>query len=349
MSYTKHYQLGYVEYSGSVDYPASDNGGSASYSGSVPVELNVTVDTESFDESVNGTKIALTGVAGAITAMEAAQCAAIHETGVNVSTTAIKGFYHVINSEISQQITECNSAVRSKFVLMLEQSKSVSAMHDQMDGDFHRIKSRYEVVFKNLDDECHKRIVALDQRAFQLAEKVRTDLIQGPFTTDASFSYSQISDDAVSKMQITLARLRKKVAGVIDVFSDSAHKSLEYKKNIEHILYKNTADASVAMYLPIVYAAEDDIETAGTKKTVCFKQTSSRNEAMDSVVKKTLESASTDKWQHSANEEADLIDKSFMMMAEKMMADGSEKSNRIYKQIVGMWQKNKPQTMTLHA
>src|SRR5574344_1238878 len=141
MSYTRTVQDN-VQYAGhiKVNYPASEHGGSTTeyYEGEVPIGINIEVDTTPFDRSVRGTHVALAGVTGAVTAMEIAQCAAIAQTGRSVSATAINGFYKLINSELSQQITECNSSVRSKFALMLEQSKAIAAMHEQMNSDFNR-------------------------------------------------------------------------------------------------------------------------------------------------------------------------------------------------------------------
>jgi hypothetical protein len=351
MSYARAYK-GSVHYSGhvQVSYPASEHGGSTTeyYEGEVPIGINIEVDTRPFDNSVRGTHLALAGISGAVTSMEAAQCAAIEKTGREVSTTAVNGFYKLINSELSQQITECNSAVRSKFALMIEQSKAVAGMHDQMNSDFNRIKSRYSAVFQNLDEECKKRIVALDKQSFDLVKKVRQDLLTASYTQAAGFGYGQIPDEANSKMLVTLARLRRKVAQIIDVFSQSARKSLEYKINMERVLSNNPVNEQKCLFQPVVYAEEKDIETP-SNTFVCFATEKSSQEKIDTTVKQYVAGVSAESWQPQTAEEIELINKSFMSLAEKLLSGSGDGQDRIYKQILALWEQNKPQTLTANA
>ena len=76
MSYSKRF-TGSVHYSGSktVNYPASENGGSITfdYWGDVPIGITIDVETQEFDDSVNGTKAALSLVAGELAATEVGQ------------------------------------------------------------------------------------------------------------------------------------------------------------------------------------------------------------------------------------------------------------------------------------
>lgn len=347
MSYSRSYHNS-VQYSGSVNYsyPASQSGGSGSisYSGSVPVDINIEVDTRPFDSSVKGTHAALAGVAGAVTGMEAAQCAAIQKTGQDVSQTAIHGFYTLINSELSQQITECNSMVKSKFALMVEQSKSVSELHDQMNTDFTRIKSRYTSVFANLDEECEKRITALDSTAFTLANKMRKDLLTTAYTQNAGFAYGQIPEEAVSKITLTVARLRSRVSDVINVFSDSAYKSLRYKMNMDHILGGPSPSGNVQKLEPVVYAEESGVENEESDIT-CFSPDQNCAETVASSVKKALSETQPEKWQNMTDAETEIIDKSFNALAEQFLSENGADRDRLYSQILSMWKNNRPSTL----
>ncbi|MCL2139990.1 MAG: hypothetical protein FWH41_10750, partial [Treponema sp.] len=94
-----------------------------------------------------------------------------------VSTAIINGFFGTINSELSQQIQALNSAINAGLGLIMEQNKAVTDKNTAMENDYNRISSRYIRLFSDLDEECHKRIYALDKNSFNLSEKVNRELL----------------------------------------------------------------------------------------------------------------------------------------------------------------------------
>lgn len=97
-----------IHYSGTVNYPASQNGGSVSFSGTEyeDVTVNVHVDTAPFDASVDHCNTSVGVLTGAVVATEAAQTASIRKNALKVGNTIIEGFFKTVRSEISQQIME---------------------------------------------------------------------------------------------------------------------------------------------------------------------------------------------------------------------------------------------------
>ena len=82
MSYTQTFSSA-INVSGSVTvhYPASEHGGSttAYYEQTVPVNMNVTVNTNPFEQSVQNANLSVDGLTASVTAMNAANCTAIAE------------------------------------------------------------------------------------------------------------------------------------------------------------------------------------------------------------------------------------------------------------------------------
>ena len=141
MSYTRNYRERIaVNYSGSVSYryPASQNGGSgtAHYSGTEyeEVDVNINVDTNPFDNSVENCNRNVNLLTGAVVATEAAQIVSIDKNSKKVASTIISGFFGYIRSEISQQIAELSQNIDAQLMHLKELSQSCLAKKKQMEG-----------------------------------------------------------------------------------------------------------------------------------------------------------------------------------------------------------------------
>jgi hypothetical protein len=169
MSYTRTYhQRIAVHFSGSVSYPASQNGGSVSYSGTEyeDVTVNIDVDTSPFDASVNGCNKSVNFLTGAVVATEAAQIVSIDQNAKKVGTTVVEGFFKTIRSEISQQIVELSQKIDAHLMHLRELSKSCAGKQKQMETDYNRLSTRYLKIFEDMNNELSNRIYELNKPAF---------------------------------------------------------------------------------------------------------------------------------------------------------------------------------------
>lgn len=169
MSYTRRFskQIS-VHYSGSVSYPASQNGGSISYSGTAyeTVNVNINVDTDPFDDSVARCNNTVNVLTGAVVATEAAQIASIDSNAKKVGRTIVDGFFKTIRSEISQQISELSSRLDATLIHLREMAKRCVEKQKQMEIDYNGISGRYLKIFGDLNKELSNRIYELDKPAF---------------------------------------------------------------------------------------------------------------------------------------------------------------------------------------
>lgn len=171
MSYTRRQTATIaVDYSGSVSYPASQNGGTVRYSGTAyeTVDINVYVDTVPFDGSVNDCRRTVDVLTGAVVATNAAQCKSIYENSRQVGKTIVDGFFKTIQSDLTQQIAQLKAGIEAQLVHMQELGKRCTALQGQMANDYMRICKRYIKIFDELDTELQNRIYALDEPAFRL-------------------------------------------------------------------------------------------------------------------------------------------------------------------------------------
>lgn len=169
MSYRRSY-TGYVHYSGTVSYPASQHGGSVSYSGSEPVYVTIDVDTNAFDASVAQCNNSVDGLTTAVVATEAAQVESKRKASAKIAASIIKGFFEYVGADLSQKMKELSSKCESLFVALMGHKDNCLAKRSQMQDDYNRISKRYSKLFEDLDKETVSRIEVLDKPTFQFAD-----------------------------------------------------------------------------------------------------------------------------------------------------------------------------------
>ena len=217
MSYTRNYsETVYKTVSKTVyyDYPASENGGSSSVyveiEAEIPVDVNIHVDTNPFDRSVEYCGDNVNLLTAAVVATEAAEIASIERNSKKVGSAIVGGFFSYIRSEISQQISELTLNIEAQLMHLKELAQSCLAKKKQMEVDYHRISSRYVKIFDDLNNEVSNRVFELDRPVFLFKKetdhhKVRTsdnDLVN----TVAIFGLE--SSDLQSRVTASMAKKR---------------------------------------------------------------------------------------------------------------------------------------------
>lgn len=184
MSYTRSFSKTIaVHYSGSVSYPASQSGGSKSYSGTAyeTVQVNIHVDTDDFDDSIDTCNGQVNLLTGSVVATEAAQVASIGSNARKVGSTIINGFFKTVQSELTQQMAELHSRIDATLVHLRKLADRCVDKQKQMANDYRRLTERYAKVFDDLSRELENRIYQLDEPAFKfraLADKLSADATQ---------------------------------------------------------------------------------------------------------------------------------------------------------------------------
>ena len=200
-------------YSGSksVSYPASEHGGTMTvdYHGTAyeDVEVNIHVNTSSFDNSVAECNEHVNGLTVSVGAMNVAQCISIEKNADKVSNTIIKGFFHTVRTDLSTQKAELEQKVDAKLVLLRQQAETLREKQKTMADDYARTTARYQKLFNDLNNELSVRIHEVDQPVFNFVKEVdaqsdrmlHTDMIQTAVTMskESSILQAQISSATV--------------------------------------------------------------------------------------------------------------------------------------------------------
>jgi hypothetical protein len=347
MSYSRTYRES-VSYSGSVSYsyPASQSGGSgsASFSGTIPVNITVNVNTEPFDGSVDRFNTSIGALGGSLSAMKLAQCAAIQQTTDEVSTALIDGFFNLINIELSQQLAALDSAIKAGFGLIVEQGKAVSDKKDVLEGDFNRITSRYIKIFTDLDNECYKRIHALDKKSFGLSEKVIKELISESTSNTAALNLLGIEEISSSKTIVFVSSLNRKALDVLKTIHDYISQESKIEQLVNSFLIKEIEEEiieKVPLYVPVIWSESDMLES-DTVDHNCFVpgfMDSSGTNSISETVDKYCRAANQSAWQKTDDAEKDNLNREFNAFAESNFSNNdNEQEQRVYKTMLSLWQ-----------
>ena len=338
MSYSKSYRNS-VHYSGTAhyshDYPASEHGGTVEgtvhYEGSVPVTVNLYVDTTPFDSSVQNCAGSVSKLNGAVIAMNAAQVASIYESGDKISTHVISGFFKMIKSELDQNIAALYAKFKAVFELISAKSTSVETQQIVMQDDYARISDRYNKIFQNLDEELEKRIVALDKNVFEISKKVQREQLYSETSKKVSQFLLGVNEDDVLQQQLLIANAKSRVISAIEGLSRNISQENAYARRVKGIVADRDCYENENNYIPVIFTESSNL-AADIVDYNCYSNplsASSKNEIGKKVQNYFVSNPAQNKnWDEK---EKKLVDEAFALIAEKAFQDQQdEKSLRVY-------------------
>ena len=261
-----HYE-GYVSYSGSVSEGSRYYNGRAYYSGSVPITFTAYVDTNPFDSSVSSCNRRIDLLNGAVVALNGAQCAVIDQTSDQISQHVVDGFFNVVKSEISQDSARLRNIIVSQIALLKDYAVRVRQQTDTMSTDYNRISSRYVKIFNELDEECRKRVHALDTKAFELSSEITEKQLRLPGMAVGGFITSS-TEECVTADRIALSHLKSNTRNTINGLLDNITKDLRFSRNTERMTYeKSCENGEETVYVPILFCQTEDVTG---KRSKCY-------------------------------------------------------------------------------
>ena len=340
MSYSRSYHAS-VSYSGSVSYPSSQSGGSVSYSGSVPIDVTIHVDTNPFDNSINRFNTSVAALGGSVAALNAAQCLAIRKNADDISNALINGFFGTIKSELSQQLQALDSAIKADFGLLQEQGKAISAKKEVMEGDYERITSRYMKLFTNLDDECYKRVLALDKPAFTISQKVLKGLISDTPCNTAAMSLLGIDEESSSELCIFVSSSNRKTLEILRNIQSYINQESIIKDLINSLLSNEEVKERIPVYIPALWSEKDTLESRSTEQDCIIPN--SIDQQGKKIIAEKINNFCNDKtsadWKSADIREKDNLNREFSRLAETHFAGTEDATQqRIYKTMMSLWQ-----------
>lgn len=315
--------------SGSVHYPASESGGSVSYSdsGSIPVTITVHVDTTPFDASVAGCNAEVAALGASVVAMNTAQCAAIQNTRDTVSSHITGGFFSLVKSELSQNMAALFARLNSQILLVMEKTKSAVRQRQVMQGDYERAEARYAKVFADLDEECKRRVAEVDKAACNLSASYKRQ--SGEQTQSSAASITYMNDGTAAQSMLFGAYIKSKVDIIIEEIARRVAGQASYMAQMKSILRDDAADKRGEYFVPVLYAQCLNIEDKARTDEMCYASEAGAAEVVDNgIITDAIKrfASSNDAWCTAAAGEKESIAKAFNALSEAYIstdADGA--------------------------
>lgn len=262
MSYRRSY-TGYVHYSGTVSYPASQNGGSVSYSGSEPVYITIDVDTNAFDASVGHCNNAVNALTGAVVATEAAQVESKRQASKQIASTIVKGFFDYVGADLSQKIKELSSKCESLFIALMGHKDNCLSKSKQMQDDYNRISKRYSKIFEDLDKETVSRIEVLDKPTFQFAESAQNLVDRNSNTELLGISTISANENIKLETVLSCSHVKQQASVLLDKANCYLQGTYRLANSVRDMLDDSQAENDIL--LPVMFV--ESVKNIENKET----------------------------------------------------------------------------------
>lgn len=262
MSYRRSY-TGYVHYSGTVSYPASQNGGSVSYSGSEPVYITIDVDTNAFDASVGHCNNAVNALTGAVVATEAAQVESKRQASKQIASTIVKGFFDYVGADLSQKIKELSSKCESLFIALMGHKDNCLSKSKQMQDDYNRISKRYSKIFEDLDKETVSRIEVLDKPTFQFAESAQNLVDRNGNTELLGISTISANENIKLETVLSCSHVKQQASVLLDKANCYLQGTYRLANSVRDMLDDSQAENDIL--LPVMFV--ESVKNIENKET----------------------------------------------------------------------------------
>ncbi len=268
MSYSRSYSRTVTQHysqSVTISYPASQNGGSTTevISGTVevPINIDIHVDTDNFDDNVDRCKNSVSTLNAAVVATTAEEIRAKQEASTQIGRTIVKGFFDYISSELSQLKSELSTRCDSILTALFEQKKACEDKSLQMEGDYKRIATRYLKLFTDLDNELSSRIKSVDKSAFALNRDIMSSSSRATDTTLLGVSTIISAETAQLEAILAASSIKNRAQRLIGKTSGFLAGTYALQKMMNDMLIEGCSN-SLSM-LPIIY-----VETHGENNSV---------------------------------------------------------------------------------
>lgn len=328
MSYRRSY-TGYVHYSGTVSYPASQNGGSVSYSGSEPVYITIDVDTNAFDASVGHCNNAVNALTGAVVATEAAQVESKRQASKQIASTIVKGFFDYVGADLSQKIKELSSKCESLFIALMGHKDNCLSKSKQMQDDYNRISKRYSKIFEDLDKETVSRIEVLDKPTFQFAESAQNLVDRNSNTELLGISTISANENIKLETVLSCSHVKQQASVLLDKANCYLQGTYRLANSVRDMLDDSQAENDIL--LPVMFV--ESVKNIENKETRIIGTDDSFTTSGD-VVDSTLRSKFMSKDVEWGNMNSNDFDKVISYLNAEVQSD--QMDDRTLKTMLGL-------------
>lgn len=133
--------------------------------------IDCVVDTRPMAKEIDSVAKRVDGTTAAVVGMKMAIIAAQSDATKKVCNDVNRGFYTLIQSQISQKVAKLQSDVDSHAIKLTQLSKQLKGLQYRMGRDYQMLVKRYDKLFTGLNKNLRQRVYELDKPAVDFAER----------------------------------------------------------------------------------------------------------------------------------------------------------------------------------
>jgi len=213
--------------------------------------FNFNVDTDPLANKVDTVSNHVTGVAVAVTAMQAAVISAERDGADKICQNVDRGFYFLIKSQISQKTAALNSNVTSKLMILGQLGIALKGVKRQMQNDYTMISARYIKLFKTLDLALQTRVFELDKAASKLASSQKTDVYTRIRDMGSTFLVHQKESVPIALNTVSSMLKNNAVKGIHFISNRLSEEEL-LMRQLQNVLSNTETDKRNVCNMPIL-------------------------------------------------------------------------------------------------
>lgn len=130
-----------------------------------------TVDTTPMADELQSVSNHVKGTTAAVVTMQSAVIAAENNSANKVCSNVNRGFFTLVQSQISQKVANKQSRVEALLMQLAQQKRQLLGIKTNMEREYGRIAARYLRIFTSINKELETRIRQVDQPVFELVNK----------------------------------------------------------------------------------------------------------------------------------------------------------------------------------
>ncbi|MBQ9356236.1 MAG: hypothetical protein IJT98_02965 [Prevotella sp.] len=214
------------------------------------VDINIHVETEPFDDSVDECCGKVDLLTASIGGYKVAHVAAKRAASDKIVDSATAGFTGLINQSINMQTAGQDAQMHALAGELVLQCKELDHKHDVMTNDFNRIKGRYTNLFTDLDNELKRRILQLCKPCFNFVENIRQEQNRRISSNLLSTATLGARESEAARTAIQASKVKQNAASLITAARDHVASHI----HMENVIKAVSVDGceNLTYYVPVM-------------------------------------------------------------------------------------------------
>lgn len=214
--------------------------------------INMTLDTVPMAQTLNTVSHKVDQTRDSVVAMQAAVILAEKKAADHVCENVNRGFYTLIQSQISQKVARLKSVVDSHIMNLNQQQKQLLAIRSRMERDYGMICSRYIKLFGGINKNLQQRIYELDKPTINFAMRDVNTISNRTRQLTATVPIAQLESVSMSQ-RILASNMKLRGMNAIDSMNYFLQ-GLEQQEALTNsiLMPAKMSQESVEMLVPVI-------------------------------------------------------------------------------------------------